>query len=224
MTPRSLLALMWLASPALPVGGFSYSDGLEAAIDAGAVRDEASAAAWLSDQLHLALARSDLPLVCAAHAAWLGHDEPRIVALNAWALATRETSELRAQSEQMGRSMLDWLRQRATDDARVATLAQHVPAWPVAFALGTALAGAEPADAALAFGFSWAENQVQAALKAVPLGQSAGQRVLARLARELEPLAQAAPGVHDDERQAFVPLLSLRSAQHEVQYSRLFRS
>lgn len=224
MKPASLVGLMWLASPALPVGGFSYSDGLEAAIDAGVVSDEASAAAWLSDQLHLTLARSDLPLVAAAHAAWTARDAARIAELNEWALATRETSELRAQSEQMGRSMLDWLRQRAPDDERVAVLGQRVPAWPLAFALGTALAGADAAEAALAFGFSWAENQVQAALKAVPLGQSAGQRVLSRLARELEPLAQAAPRVGDDERQAFAPLLAVRSAQHEVQYSRLFRS
>jgi urease accessory protein len=98
------------------------------------------------------------------------------------------------------------------------------PSWPIAFALGTAQAGAGALDATLAYGFAWAENQVQAALKAVPLGQSAGQRILARLALELPPLADAAMTLGDSQRQAFAPLLAVRSAQHETQYSRLFRS
>ena len=139
--------------------------------------------------------------------------------------ATRETAELRAQNEQMGRSMLEWLRQRG-DDPRVATLAalEPAPTWPLAFALATVHTGAEARDALLAFGFSWAENQVQAALKAVPLGQSAGQRILARLAQDLPAAVDAALAVGDDARQAFTPMLAIRSAQHETQYSRLFRS
>jgi urease accessory protein len=223
---EALLGLMWLASPALPVGGFSYSEGLEAAIDLGIVDDETAAAQWLSDQLHLGLARADLPLLAAAHEAWRHHDAARIEALNAWMLATRESSELRAQCEQMGRSMLDWLRQRAADDPRLSTLAAltPAPAWPLAFALATVLTGAAAVDALLAYGFSWAENQMQAALKAVPLGQSAGQRILARLAQELPPLAKAALHIDDAQRQAFTPLLAVRCAQHETQYSRLFRS
>lgn len=223
--PATLLGLIWLASPALPVGGFSYSEGLESAVDAGVVHDGASAAEWLVDQLHLGLARADLPLVAAAHAAWTTHDAARIANLNRWMLATRETAELRAQNEQMGRSMLEWLRQRG-DDPRVATLAalEPAPTWPLAFALATVQTGATARDALLAFGFSWAENQVQAALKAVPLGQSAGQRILARLAQDLPAAVDAALAVGDDARQAFTPMLAIRSAQHETQYSRLFRS
>ncbi len=227
MTPAALLGLLRLASPALPVGGFSYSEALEAAVDAGLVHDEASAAQWLSDQLHLAQARSDLPLVAAAHRAWQHHDAARIAQLNTWLLSTRETAELRAQSGQMGRSMLDWLRQQpADDDARVTTLAAlaPVPTWPIAFALGAVQCGADTHETVLACGFAWAENQVQAALKAVPLGQRAGQRILARLAQELEPLAQTALTLDDDQRQVFAPLLAIASSQHETQYSRLFRS
>lgn len=223
--PATLLGLMWLASPALPVGGFSYSEGLESAVDAGVVHDGVSAAEWLVDQLHLGLARADLPLVAAAHAAWTTHDAARIADLNRWMLATRETAELRAQNEQMGRSMLEWLRQRG-DDPRVSTLAalEPAPTWPLAFALATVQTGAAARDALLAFGFSWAENQVQAALKAVPLGQSAGQRILARLAQDLPVAVDAALAVGDGARQAFTPMLAIRSAQHETQYSRLFRS
>ncbi|MDP1692258.1 MAG: urease accessory protein UreF [Burkholderiaceae bacterium] len=225
-TPRSLLQLLWLASPALPVGGFSYSEGLEAAIEAGAVKNEASAQTWLLDQLHLGLGRSELPLLAQATAAWAAHDAARIAQLNEWALATRETSELRRQAEQMGRSMLEWLRQRAPDDPRIATLAQLAPAptWPIAFGLAAAQSGAAPRDALLAFGFGWAENMVQAALKSAPLGQSAGQRILGALAAALPSVVEAALAMPDDARQAFTPMLAILSAQHETQYSRLFRS
>ena len=225
-TPASLLQLLWLASPALPVGGFSYSEGLEAAIESGSVQDEASARAWLLDQLHLTLGRSELPLLAQALAAWSAHDAARIVALNAWALNTRESRELRRQTEQMGRSMHDWLRQRAPDDARLATLAQlsPAPAWPIAFALAAAQSGADARDGLLAFGFGWAENMVQAALKAMSLGQSGGQRILAALVAALPAVVEAALTLPDGERQAFTPMLAILSSQHETQYSRLFRS
>ena len=225
MNPAALLGLLRLASPALPVGGFSYSEVLEAAVEANVVHDEASALHWLRDQLHLSLARADLPLVASAHDAWKSNDAARITELNTWMLITRESRELRAQTEQMGRSMLEWLRQQASADERVATLAALAPSptWPIAFALAAAQTGATAHDSVLAYGFSWAENQVQAALKSVPLGQSAGQRILAQLAQELAPLAQTALTLGDEQRQAFAPLLAIRSSQHETQYSRLFR-
>ena len=109
-TDAALLQLTWLASPALPVGGFSYSEGLEAAVDCGLVADEASASEWLSHQLHITLARSDLPVMREAIAAWRGSDSERITSLNDWVLHTRETSELRQQTEQMGRSLVEWIR------------------------------------------------------------------------------------------------------------------
>ncbi len=226
MQAAALLGLMRLASPALPVGGFSYSDVLEAAVEAALVHDEPSALLWLRDQLHLSLARADLPLVAAAHSAWARHDAPRITELNTWLLITRESRELRAQTEQMGRSMLEWLRQQTLADERVAILAalSPSPTWPMAFALAAVQTGAAAHESLLAYGFSWAENQVQAALKSVPLGQSAGQRILAQLAQELAPLAQTALTLGDEQRQAFAPLLAIRSSQHETQYSRLFRS
>ena len=152
----ALLQLMWLASPALPVGGFSHSEGLEAAVEGGQVPDEAGAARWLGDQLALSLQRADLPLVASAHRAWQQPDRTqmieRIADLNAWALQTRETRELRQQAEQMGRSLTDWLRQRRPDDDRVAVLAALAPAptWPVAFALAAAATGESRREALLA--------------------------------------------------------------------------
>lgn len=128
---------------------------------------------------------------------------------------------------QTGRSLLEWLRNgEQGDDLRLLTLAalQPAPLWPVGFALATVLAGASPREALLAFAWSWAENMVQAAMKTVPLGQAAAQRLLARLAAAIPAAADAAAALPDGERQAFTPRLAILSAQHETQYSRLFRS
>ena len=223
----TLLRLMWLASPALPVGGFSYSEGLESAVEAGRVTNEAQAGDWLVDQLHLALARADAPAAAQAVLAWQAQDLARARALNDWVLATRETAELRLQAEQMGRSLVEWLRNGSqAEDARVPACAALAPAptWPVAFALAATLAGADSREALLAFAFGWAENIVQAAMKAVPLGQAAAQRMLARLADAIPAAVDEALARGDDARQAFTPMLAILSAQHETQYSRLFRS
>lgn len=225
--PATLLQLMWLASPALPVGGFSYSEGLEAAVEAGLVGTEAQAADWLSAQLQLTLARSELPALAQACTAWQAHDAAAVLAVNDWLRSTRESAEFRAQAEQMGRSLGDWLRNGAhAGDPRLATLAALQPAalWPTAFALAAVLAGATPRDTLLAFAWGWAENMAQAAMKAVPLGQAAAQRVLSRLAGELPAAVEHALALPTAERQAFAPLLAILSAQHEAQYSRLFRS
>lgn len=224
------LQLMWLASPALPVGGFSYSEGLEAAVEAGLVTDEAQASDWLLAQLHLVLARSDLPALMQAAKAWQHSDSVAVKQVNDWLAQTRETAEIRAQSEQMGRSLLEWLRNGTqADDPRVQQLATLKPAplWPVAFALATTQAQASPHDAALSFAWSWAENAAQAAMKTVPLGQSAAQRILSRLLEEIPAVVQSAQALSQqqpDQWQAFTPMLAILSAQHETQYSRLFRS
>jgi urease accessory protein len=217
---------MWLASPALPVGGFSYSEGLEAAVDAGQVTNEAQAAAWLRDQLQLSLARSELAVLSKAFGAWQRGDLAHIGELNAWVATTRESSELRQQTEQMGRSLVAWLKNRAIVDDRVRALEALLPAptWPVAFALAGAQTGAPLREVLLTFAFGWAENMVQAALKSVPLGQNAGQRILAALAEAIPAAVDHAARLMDSERQAFAPMLAILSAQHETQYSRLFRS
>ena len=221
----SLLQLIWLASPALPVGGFSYSEGLESAVDRVGVATESIASDWLADQLHLTLARGDLAVIAQAIPAWRSSDLPRIRQLNDWVLQTRETSELRLQAEQMGRSLLDWLRNHdGANAAHIEACARMQPTYPVAFALAASQTAANVRDCLLAYAFGWAENMVQAALKSIPLGQSAGQRILARLSRDIPAAVESAIQLSDSERQAFSPMLAILSAQHEVQYSRLFRS
>jgi urease accessory protein len=223
---QALLQLMWLASPALPVGGFSYSEGLESAVEAGLADTEAKAQRWLLDQLGLALGRADLAVVAKAFGAWRRNDLARITELNDWVRLTRESSELRQQAEQMGRSLCDWLRQRHADDPRVAALGALAPAptWPLAFALAAVHTGAPLREALLAHAFGWAENMVQAAIKSVPLGQSAGQRMLAALSAAIPAVVDAAIALPDGERQVCTPMLAILSARHEAQYSRLFRS
>ena len=221
ITDAALLQLIWLASPALPIGGFSYSEGLEAAVDRSLVCDEGTAASWLVDQLHLSLSRSDLSVIAQAIEAWRRGDMERIENLNAWVLHTRETSEMRQQTEQMGRSLVEWLKSVHPD---VAARAREHLTYPVAFALAASAGTAPARDCLLAFAFGWAENMMQAAIKSVPLGQSAGQRILLRLSREIPVAVDYALGLPDEERQAFAPMLAILSAQHETQYSRLFRS
>jgi urease accessory protein len=221
----SLLQLMWLASPALPIGGFSYSEGLEAAVESARVTTESDASSWLQDQLELNLARGDLAVVAQAMPAWQGADASRIAALNAWVLQTRESGELRAQTEQMGRSLLEWLRNHTTaTPAQIGLLAELQPTYPLAFALAASATGAPVRDCLLAYAFGWAENMVQAAIKSVPLGQSAGQRILSALTAAIPAAVAHALTLNDSSRQTFSPMLAILSAQHEVQYSRLFRS
>ena len=222
-TDLPLLQLIWLASPALPIGGFSYSEGMEAAVDAALVKDEETAAGWLLGQLHLTLARADLAVLAQAIPAWQQRDMRRIEELDAWVLQTRETSEFRQQTEQMGRSLIEWLKAVRPELVESIRPQTHF-SYPIAFALAASATGASTRDCLLAFAFGWAENMVQAALKSVPLGQSAGQRVLGRLSRDIPDAVDVALALHDEDRQAFSPMLAILSARHETQYSRLFRS
>jgi urease accessory protein len=202
-------------------------------VDAGQVHDEASTRRWLVDQLHLSLARADLAVLPPAMSAWQSLDAERLQQLNDWVRQTRESQEFRRQTEQMGRSMLEWLRSLdpagAVSDPALTLLAtlRPAPTWPLAWALAVQRGKAPPTpeEALLAHAFAWAENLVQAAIKAVPLGQSAGQRILAALVDELAAaVAHALAHADDPLRQAHSPMLAILSARHEAQYSRLFRS
>ena len=223
--PYSLLRLLQLASPALPVGGFSYSEGLEAAVTHQWVHDEATAQSWLIDHLHLVQSRSELPVMAQAIPAWQHHDAPKLKQLNDWVMQTRETFEMRLQTEQMGRSLLIWLRNQAeADPLRMKTCEDLPPTWPLAFALALSTHGITIRQGLVAAAFGWAENMVQAAIKAVPLGQLSGQRMLAALADEIPAAVEHAMQLPLEHCQAYSPRLAIVSARHETQYSRLFRS
>ena len=224
------VALLQLASPALPIGGYSYSTGLEWAIDSGAVRDEAAAHAWIADALSLALARFEGPLARDAMALARALPDAAaldgLAALNAEAIAARETAELRLETEQMGFSLGRWLRavcaDPAVDDALAARLAP--PAMPVAWAIAAVRLGLGERDALTGLFWAFAENQAMVLMKAVPMGQVAAQRLLRSLAPALDEAVACALELPRHAWSSAAPGLAIASARHETQYSRLFRS
>lgn len=221
-----LIRLLHLASPALPVGAYSYSQALEWAVEDGTIHNGPSAQSWMQDALRYNLAQFELPYLAAMQAAWDMQDAPTLDALNADWLATRETAELRAETVQMGYSLRELIRQLdILPPKHMAHLAAlDAPGFPTAFAAIAAHWQLPTREVLLAYAWSWLENQTMAALKTVPLGQVAGQKVLLNLGAEIEQAVDAALQLKPAEANNFTPGLAIASAQHETQYSRLFRS
>jgi urease accessory protein len=226
MQAAALLHLLQLSSPSLPIGAYSYSQGLEAALENGSVSDEASARAWIVDTLHQVVARFEAPVLWRLLHAFAGRDEAKVTYWTERFIASRDTAEFRAETIQMGYSLGKLVAElKISDDAMLALL-QRQPEIPLPCALAFAAVALEvPHDAALlGMLFGWAENQVLVCVKSVPLGQVSGQRLLLSLRPELEAAAQVAQQLADHELSSWSPGLSLLSMQHEVQYSRLYRS
>jgi len=223
MNLLALVRLLRLSSPALPVGAFSYSQGLEWAVDAGACTDELSSEAWIGSLLQTTVARFELPMLFAMLYAWQGRDVARAGTLNAEYLASRETAELRAETRQMGLALRAAL--AAGEDIDYAELDLFPAlAYPAAFAFAAARWSIDAREAATGYAFAWLENLVTAAIKLVPLGQSAGQRMLARLAPRMVEAIDLAMTIEPEGISNFAPLHAIASCKHETQYTRLFRS
>lgn len=208
------MRLLQLASPALPVGAYSYSQGLEAAIEAGVVTDAPTAEQWIGDVLQFAIARMEAPLLFRLIAN-PSNEEP----LNAMFLASRETAELRAETVQMGYSL-----NRLLPSFDIERVALDEPAFPTVFAAAIRAWKIDARQALQAYVWTWLENQVMAAVKAVPLGQTDGQTILLSLATRIPDIVANAADLSDDELGNFAPGLAILSSKHETQYSRLFRS
>jgi len=221
-----LARLLQLASPALPVGAYSSRKGWRAAVEAGTVGDAASAGRWIGDALDFSMARFEAPALCRLHSAWQSPDYEEVRSLNSWFCATRETAELRAETLQMGYSLRRLCAALGEFDLRaVETLAGiEEVAFPTVFAFASAQWTLPARDTLVAYLWSWLENQVMAALKAVPLGQTDGQKLLLRLGDRLALIAEQALGAEDSTLANFAPGLAIASSMHETQYSRLFRS
>lgn len=222
----ALTRLLQLASPALPVGAFSYSQGLEWAIEEGTVRDEATALAWIGDLLEHNLGRFEAPLLARLIAAWQDGEADAVRHLNDLYIASRESAELRAETLQMGYSLVRLLREFGDFPAdKLAVLdALGETGFPAAWSAAAAV-WEIPAEAAVtAYLWAWAENQAMGALKAVPLGQSAGQRILLALGARVPAIAQHAPTLDAESWSNLAPGFAIASCRHETQYSRLFRS
>ena len=206
--------LLQLASPALPVGAYSYSGGLEAAVEAGIVKDAATAQQWISDVLDFSIGRMEAPILIRAMQRPEGSKE-----CNELFLASRETAELRAETVQMGFSL-----NKLLPELGIERIGIEEVSFPIAFAHAAASWKIDPKAALTAYLWSWAENQVMAAIKAVPLGQTDGQKMLLFLGSRLKQTVGQASAINDDDLGNFAPGLAVLSSQHEIQYSRLFRS
>ena len=213
-TSRSLVRLLQLASPTLPVGAYSYSQGLEAAIDASIVIDAESAQQWIGDVMEFSMSRMEVPIVFR-----MIKNPSETETLNALFLASRETAELRAETVQMGYSL-----NRLLPSLGVEPLVFEEPSFPAAFAAAVNAWQIDPHEALQAYLWSWLENQVMAAVKAVPLGQTDGQRMLLSLANRIPEVVGNAIALRDDDIGSFAPGFAILSSKHETQYSRLFRS
>lgn len=222
-----LLHLMQLVSPALPVGAYAYSQGQEYAVDQGWVTSLDEAEDWIAGVLRYSVGRLDLPVLWRLLAA---AEQERVESLLEWddyLSASRESAELLLEDRQMGEAL--W---RLLGELKIAGVAMFAGEWPEeqapSFVTGFALAakawGIDPERAMQGFGWSWLENQVAAAIKLVPLGQTDGQRLQIRLMPVLEEVVTLAMALGDDEIGAGLPGLAVASARHETQYSRLFRS
>lgn len=219
----ALLRLLQLASPALPIGAFNFSQGLEYAIDQGWIRTEEDAGEWILGVARHAMGTLDVPMLMRLHAAWEAGNEDDVTRLSAELVASRETAELRAEERHLGQALAKVLAGLGIEAARGWQRnpdASHA----ALFALAATDAGASARDTAIAFLWAWAENQVIAAVKLLPLGQSAGQRVLESIRARIPQFVDEAAALADEELGTATPLAVMASAWHETQYTRLFRS
>jgi urease accessory protein len=252
-----LARLLQLASPALPVGAYSYSQGLEWAVEAGTVNDEVSALKWIGDQLEWNVARYEAPMLLRTMAAWRDFASvgaavecrlstadplcrrkavlcetpapPPLARLDCEYLASRESAELRAETMQMGYSMTRLLNELGDFPKplleQIATNENHPEASYLYVWTCAASHWLIPdKDALTAWLWSWAENQTMAALKAVPLGQAGGQRLLQEIGRRLPTIVEQALALDEGEVSNFAPGFAIACCRHETQYTRLFRS
>jgi urease accessory protein len=222
----SLVRLLQLASPALPIGAYSYSQGLEWVTAEGIIHDAATAGTWIGDVQRLVFAPGEAAVAWRLLAAAQRDDAELLARWNTWFRASRETAELAAETQQMGGSLLKLASDLDLLDAVAkAWLPSLAPiTLPTAFALAARGFVVPPAPALIAYAWSWLENQTMAAIKLVPLGQVAGQRLLAALGARIPDVVSIAQCTADEDVASFAPGLALASCHHETQYTRLFRS
>lgn len=223
MHTPALLRFCQLVSPALPIGGFNFSQGLEYAVEVGWVTDEASALEWIRGLARHSIGTLDLPVLQRLHAAWKKSDPAAAAHWNSILLASRETAELRAEDRHLGSALKKILVDLEIAEAR-SLPAQFDGGFAAMFALAAVAWKIEVADAAAGYLWIWAENQVLAALKLAPLGQTAGQRLLNELIAEMPMILDRAAQIEEGDIGISTPMHGVASAGHELQYSRLFRS
>jgi urease accessory protein len=218
-----LLRLMQIVSPALPIGAYAYSHGLEYAVSAGFVRDEMGTRDWILGIMEHAVSALDVPVLARLYRAWQTQDEGAVSYWNGFLNAARESAELQSEDSHLGRALARLLADQGISEAR-AWASNPSTCLATAFALAAVRWQIDLHDAASGYVFSWCENQVAAALKLVPLGQTAGQRILTGAIARIVAAVERGLDLEDDAIGLSAPGLAIVSILHETQYSRLFRS
>lgn len=223
INPAVLPRLLQLCSPTLPVGAYAYSQGLESAVEQGWVQDEASAGAWILGLLDYTVRRLDLPVFARLYGAWQGGEADAVRRWNARLYASREAAELQREDQQLGAALARLLSDLGLDEAAPWRNAPRV-CFATLFSLAAAHWEIPLPEAATGYAWAWTENQVIAATRLIPLGQTASQRLLVAAGPAIAAAVNDGLTLPDAEIGAAAPGLALASALHETQYSRLFRS
>ncbi len=217
-----LLRLFQLVSPSLPIGAYSYSQGLEWAVEEQIVVDQATAQQWIAEILQHSLVSLDGPVLVRIIQAWQVDDYTNLKHWNGLILSSRETMELLAEERHLGMALgkvlqgldINWFKRwNGTAPAFVTPFGLAAISWNIPIKLALS-----------AYFWSWLENQVLAAIKLVPLGQIAGQRILFKLGKNIPDYVESSLHIQDQQISGSLPVLAIASSRHETQYSRLFRS
>ncbi len=231
--PYACMRLWQLISPSLPIGTYAYSQGLETAIEKKWLTNEADVLDWIKGILQDSLAMLDAPILIRLYQAWQKKDELTLTQWNQFLLASRESNELYLEDQQMGRALWRLLKDLLFVDNTSHQSDQYYfnsveqiekPGFVLIYSLAAENWSIPIDDAIRGFLWSWCENQVAAAIKLVPLGQTAGQKILSSLIPSINESVLKSFELNDDEIGTLAPAFSIACAQHEVQYSRLFRS
>ncbi|MBD2570060.1 urease accessory protein UreF [Anabaena lutea] len=224
LTHSNFLSILQLASPALPVGAYSYSEGLEMLVENGTITNVENLKHWLEAELRYGSIRLDTAVMVRALNAANLDDVEALRRWNLWLSAVRDTEELRASSWQMGRSLIQLLGKLAPATLPLATSVGYPCNYAIAFGIAGAHWQISTDAASLAYLHSWANNLITAGVKLIPLGQTAGQELLLGLQELLTAAMVEILALEDDDLACCSWGLSLASMQHETQYTRLFRS
>ncbi|VAW83606.1 Urease accessory protein UreF [hydrothermal vent metagenome] len=217
------LRLLQLTSPALPIGSYMYSQGLEAAIEHGIINNETETESWLLGMLKHSLCYQDLPLFIRLYSAWQESDEIQLRYWTQQLLASRESAELRSEDRKVGRALAKVLSQQGVSCAAEWEHAEIVTL-PTMFSLATVRWNIPLTAAMNGYLWTWLENQIAAAIKIIPLGQSAGLRLQSHGIANIPAVVEKSLQIQDNDIGFSAPSFAMLSAHHEVQYSRLFQS
>lgn len=223
LTTQALLSLLQLVSPALPVGAYTYSDGLETLVQANQITDAAALEQWLTQELQYGAIRVEAAVLIRAYQC-ADRNLERLNAWNQWLSAFRETEELREQSWQMGRSLSRLLADLQPETQPILSACGEPCNIAIAFAVAATVWQIDPMAAVLGYLHSWAANLVNAGVRLIPLGQTQGQQILLHLACPIEQASQQVLELKDEQLECCSWGVSMASMTHETLYSRLFRS